>query len=161
MNRTAMVFVSLLMLSACASLPAHEDTFALASQADAAYHDGDWVAAEQGYLALIEAVPTDAYAYFRLANTLARQGRWQGAINAYTEALKRDPQLTKAYNNLATVYLLQAEYALEAGLASLRPEHRQHSPLVHKLEELRRIAHIPVQETPSPAAGITGPMASQ
>lgn len=145
-----------ILLGACATAVPRDNAFTQVEHADAAYRRGDWAAAEKGYRAVTQAVPSDAYAHFRLGNTLAHQGRFEAAIGAYREALTREPHLTKAYHNLATVYLLQAEQALVATRARLRPGDPGAGLIDHKLAALREATRAPLQETRSPAAGIAG-----
>lgn len=89
--------------------------FELVKDADKAYEQGYWPKAEQGYRAVIDKAPDDAYAWFRLGNVQLQQGRHTGAIEAYQAVLAREPAWTKAYYNLSTAYLLQAQSILEAG----------------------------------------------
>ncbi len=122
------------------------DAYALIKAADYAYERSQWQEAEKFYLNVIDAVPSDAYAYFRLGNTYTRQHRFMEAIEAYRHALAIDPKLVKAYNNLAAVHLIQAERAIETALASF-PDGGAAMPLLRlRHEQIKKLTSIPVDE---------------
>jgi Flp pilus assembly protein TadD len=150
----AVSLTALALLSGCATEPKRDETYLMVRDADLAYQRGDWPAAEREYLAVIERVPQDPYALFMLGNTFARQQRFDEALVAYEHALKRDPGYAKAYNNMATIYLLKAEFALEAAIAKLPPTDSGVAQARYKLEELRKLASIPLNETRSPLGSV-------
>ncbi|MCA1928750.1 VWA domain-containing protein [Rheinheimera sp.] len=65
---------------------------------NAAYRAQDYAAAEQSYRQL-----DTADASYNLGNSLAQQQKYQEAITAYQQALKKNPELTKAQQNLDAV----------------------------------------------------------
>jgi Ca-activated chloride channel family protein len=65
---------------------------------NAAYRAQDYAAAEQSYRQL-----DTADAAYNLGNSLAQQQKYQEAITAYQQALKKNPELTKAQQNLDAV----------------------------------------------------------
>lgn len=65
---------------------------------NAAYRAQDYAAAEQSYRQL-----DTADASYNLGNSLAQQQKYQQAIEAYQQALKKNPELTKAQQNLDAV----------------------------------------------------------
>jgi Ca-activated chloride channel family protein len=65
---------------------------------NAAYRAQDYAAAEQSYRQL-----DTADASYNLGNSLAQQQKYQEAISAYQQALKKNPELTKAQQNLDAV----------------------------------------------------------
>ncbi len=65
---------------------------------NAAYRAQDYAAAEQSYRQL-----DTADAAYNLGNSLAQQQKYQQAIEAYQQALKKNPELTKAQQNLDAV----------------------------------------------------------
>ena len=60
--------------------------------------------AEACYRKAIEHTPDEALGYFNLAGVLKQQGDRQGAIEAYTAAIQRQPALTEAHEQLALLY---------------------------------------------------------
>lgn len=63
-----------------------------------AYRKGDFAAAQRQF----EGIDSDQ-GWYNLGNALARQGRYDEAINAYDKALKRHPQMADAIANRAAV----------------------------------------------------------
>lgn len=142
---------AMLLLGACATNSKNK-IFDLVAQADAAYARGDWQQAERHYMAVVEVVPKDAYAYFRLGNVYAKQMNFDAAMQAYQAAIVRQGDMTKAYNNLALVHVLQAKRVLEAGQKTMRKGDPLQRRMKKMLREVQKIADIAVQETTSPAA---------
>lgn len=65
---------------------------------NAAYKAEDYAAAEQSYRQL-----DTADSLYNLGNSLAKQQKYQDAIDAYQQALTKNPELAKAQQNLDTV----------------------------------------------------------
>lgn len=84
----------------------------LLEAAEAAYAAQDWAAAERDYLALARQNPTNGQPVFKLGNLYTRTSRLDQAANAYAEAVKRDPALTRAWHNLGVVQLRLARKSL-------------------------------------------------
>ena len=61
--------------------------------------------------------PEFPYASFNIGNTYVKLKDYQSAINAYTEALERDPDMPEAYFNRGVVRILDGKIA--EGLADL------------------------------------------
>ncbi len=108
MRRIAAVALVAALVGGCAQGLVRPDYYALKLGADDAYHAGDYAAAQAHYRVLVEAVPREADPWFKLGNIHARLGQPEAAVAAYQEALLRDPQLGKAWNNLAVIHLRQA-----------------------------------------------------
>jgi tetratricopeptide (TPR) repeat protein len=83
---------------------------------------------------------------------LRNQHKFDEALQAYYETLKRDETYTKAYNNIATVYLLKAEFSLEAAINNFPDNHQFVSAARAKLNELRKISRMSLTDVTSPAA---------
>ena len=81
------------------------------NQADAAYQAGRWKEASGHYRGVLEQMPQDPYAWFRLGNSLTRQGEYSYAIQAFEASLKHDARQTKPWFNLSTAHLLGAQLA--------------------------------------------------
>ena len=88
------------------------DLFELQKQADQAYLNDDYTAAERDYEILIKELPEIALHWFRLGNIYVRTNRPAAAISLYREAVLRDPTYAKAWYNMSIVQLKQTAYSL-------------------------------------------------
>lgn len=139
-----------LLLSACATQQRQGEVGKYLEKAERAYDSENWTQAEGAYRELIRLIPQDAYAYFRLGNTLAKQARLDEAASFYRESLARDAGQARAYNNLAMVYLLLAESAIEAAISKGQANEKSTLTAIKMQKEIRKISNIPVQEIGSP-----------
>ena len=73
-----------------------------------AYQAGDYLAASEKFEKLVEEIPKDAELWFRLGNSFAKIQLPQEAINAYRNALLRDPGMAKAWYNMGLIHLQAA-----------------------------------------------------
>ncbi len=89
------------------------DMLKLIETANKAYIDKNWVEAEQQYREIVKTMSKDEFSYFRLGNTLLRQGRLDEATEFLNQAISLNPQFLEARHNLSTVYILQAERQLQ------------------------------------------------
>uniref|UniRef100_A0A486XQL5 TPR domain protein in aerotolerance operon n=1 Tax=Rheinheimera sp. BAL341 TaxID=1708203 RepID=A0A486XQL5_9GAMM len=67
-------------------------------QGNAAYRSGDYQGAEQAFRQAI-AEKSNQHSWHNLGNSLAQQGRYQDALDAYTEALQHQPDFNPAQQN--------------------------------------------------------------
>ncbi|GAB60145.1 VWA domain-containing protein [Rheinheimera nanhaiensis] len=67
-------------------------------QGNAAYRGGDYATAEQDFRRAVEAAPNQ-HSWHNLGNSLAQQGRYQEALDAYHEALQHAPDFAPAQQN--------------------------------------------------------------
>jgi len=145
-----------MLIGGCASQPEPSNkgvsAFELVTVADRAYKQGKWKEAEKAYISVIGQVPNDAYAYFRLGNTLAKQLRFKDAELAYSKSLQRDGNKTKVYHNIALIHLLQAESSLSAGLKSIPAQDGNAAQVKHMLWQLKKITRVNLKEVPSPVS---------
>lgn len=74
----------------------------------AAYRAGDYLAAEQAWATLNDKSPAASHSY-NLGNALARQGRFEEALDAYQSALQQDPELEQARHNAELIQRLLDE----------------------------------------------------
>lgn len=109
------------ILSACAAGGVKSDLMELRAAAFQAYAQGDWITAEQRFLALTRRVPGEGEFWFRLGNIYARTHQPEAAIEAYKEALLRQYDTPKAWHNMGIVYLRQAGNAFTQLLTELEP----------------------------------------
>lgn len=154
-----LLFATLLMVGCATTDKGSQDIFAVLGKANAAYAREDWLEAETLYRQLAQRVPDDAYAFFRLGNVYGRQSRWDEAVDAYYEALRRDAGMAKAYHNLAVIHMLQAEAAFEAAVAKAPRDEAVIKQARRMLAEIRKITRIPVQNV-KPPTGTKPPAAS-
>ena len=78
---------------------------------DASIAQKNWSAALTQLDARIASNPRDAQAKFKRGTVLARLGRDDEAITAFTELTQTYPELPEPYNNLAALYAKQGRYA--------------------------------------------------
>jgi cytochrome c-type biogenesis protein CcmH/NrfG len=90
------------------SEPDLENIMQVEQQANTAYQNEDWKAAEVAYLDLTQKAPSQAEPWFRLGNIYARTERLDAAVTAYRNALLRNNEYSKAWHNLGIVHLRQA-----------------------------------------------------
>jgi len=151
LNVLLLMLLPLLMFG-CASTSHNTENYDLVANADKAYENGDFRSAELAYMELVHKMPNDPYAYFKLGNTFANQHKFDEALQAYYETLRRDETYIKAYNNIATVYLLKAEFSLQAAINNFPDDHQSAIAGRAKLNELRKISRMSLTEVASPAA---------
>lgn len=101
--RYAVVLLSLL-LGGCGASGLLVDR----DQAYKFYDQGDYATACQQFEQLVSEIPKDDELWFRMANACARAEYPQKAIDAYQEALVRNPSLTKAWYNMGIVQMQTA-----------------------------------------------------
>ncbi len=97
------------------------DVFDLANRARQAYLQSRLLEAASLYQQIVERVPNDADAWFRLGNTYTQQGSYQQAIHAYQTSLSNERNQPKAWFNLSTSYLLSSQAAMRESQAQMRP----------------------------------------
>lgn len=118
-------------------------------QADLAYKQGDLKAAEQAYRQAIKQSPHNASAQYRLGNTLARENRYDDAIEAYKASLAQDANQMQTYNNLATLYMFQAQAILASGVDHLPADDGNTAQIKHMLWQLKKITPEQLQDVGS------------
>jgi tetratricopeptide (TPR) repeat protein len=123
----------------------------LLEMADKAYNQGRWSEAEQHYLAITKAAPTDFYAWFRLGNTRLHQGNIESAIHAYQLSIQRDQKQPKPHHNLAEAYLIMAYKALENAYLLSEASSYERKVIEKKRDQLQPIIYKRVKDLPSPA----------
>ena len=103
-------------------------------QAEALYLSGHLKEAQAAFEQLTQTYPRNAEVWFRLGNTLLKEGDYDGAAVALQNAMLFDPGQGRAAMNLALVRLAQAQSALEAARTRLQAS----SPQRERAEELQR-----------------------
>ncbi len=103
-NLLVLVGLILFFVSGCAK----PDLTATRQLAFEAYQAGDYTAAADKFQVLVTEIPKDADLWFRLGNSYAKSKAPQKAINAYENALLRDPKMAKAWYNMGLIYLQES-----------------------------------------------------
>lgn len=122
------------------------DAASIVIAADAAYQTGQWSVAEKKYRDVTSRVPNDAYAHFKLGNTLMQLQRLDEASVAFRSALNADPAHAKAASNLATVYLMLAEQALHVAIDEMKHNDPRAAMLMLRERKIHEVVDIPVDE---------------
>lgn len=128
-----------LLLSGCAGLSPSSNLVSTQKDADQAYAAGQYEQAAKGYGRLAHAMPTDAGVRYQLGNSLARLGDVNAAINAYREALVRDPQHARAWHNLLQVQLREALRTASEMQRNLNRQQPHADQALHNAEQLLRL----------------------
>lgn len=118
MIKKKLILVMIIFLSGCTSLAStqiHTDPLgsdnllAILEEANSAYHEKNWPQAEVQYRKIIKIMVKDEFSYFRLGNTLLRQGRFNEAIGYFQQAITLNADFNEARHNLTTTYIVLAE----------------------------------------------------
>ena len=117
-----LLWCAILALQGCVTpVQSNETTIQVTvGKAISAYEKGDYAEAVKHYRQLIEILPKDSELWFRLGNAYARQGNSMMAIEAYSEALVRDPQDSRAWHNRGMVQLEMAAANYAEAIATLK-----------------------------------------
>ena len=156
-RRLALALTLLVSLAGCAAAPLAsggagsaagytDEVFALSAEADRAYRESRLIDAARHYQRLTERVPEDAYSWFRLGNTYARQGHYERATFAYERSVAHDPEQPKAWFNLSTAYLLGAQEAMRRAWSRLRTGDPARAMIGARLEGLEALIHERIEE---------------
>ena len=147
-SRIVVMGLALSVLTSCTTLGSQSgsvssqpdvDLFLVSVNAQKAYQQSRWLDAARFYQEIVEHVPSDAIAWFRLANTYAQQGALERAIHAYQQSLTHDSEQPKVWFNLSTAYLLNGQSAMQQAHARMRatdPARMTINARVHRLGEL-------------------------
>lgn len=93
----------------------------LRHEAAALYQKKAYAEAMPLYQQLVEAVPNDAIAWFRLGNLHVRLQQPEKAIAAYQKAVLLDPGVSKAWHNIGILRLRQAANSFTQSLQYIPP----------------------------------------
>ena len=135
--------LSLLLLTACSSTAEKTKSkalFEILEKANTAYSEGNWLQAEMHYLALLEKVPDDAYAWLRIGNARLQTGKINASITAYTESIRHDPNQSKSYYNLSTAYMIQAQRSLESAKKNMQKYDPGLSLVEQRIDAIKKLS---------------------
>jgi tetratricopeptide (TPR) repeat protein len=107
---TLLLWLCCAVFSGCAATgqTKPDDPVKLRAQAVQAYRDGRYAAAVAGFEELVAAMPKDSELWFRLGNAYAKARKPDQAVQAYREALLRNPEYGKAWYNLGMMHMQEA-----------------------------------------------------
>ncbi len=108
MKATATWFCVLLLCLIMGGCISVKNLTAEREQAFLAYEQGNFEKASQQFEILVQEIPKDAELWFKLGNSYARVQYPQKAIEAYQNALLRDPGLSKAWYNMGIIQMQTA-----------------------------------------------------
>ena len=128
-KRTMSVLLLLVLCSACA----RKDLTRVREEAYAAYEKSEYTTAAESFALLVEKSPEDVEFWFRLGNSYARIQNPQAAVNAYQNALLRDPTHVKAWYNMGVI---QSQVALKTFVDMQGYVNKDH-PLARQGESMR------------------------
>lgn len=123
------------------------DLFLLSVDAQRAYQESRWLDAVRLYQQIVEHAPSDAIAWFRLANTYAQQGAFERAVYAYEQSLSFDSEQPKAWFNLSTVYLLNAQSSMRQSHERMRTGDPARELIDVRLELIGKLLHGRMEES--------------
>jgi len=138
----AVLTLAAALLSACAT-PPHADSSELAAatvaphagedrvrqlqQAEALYLAGRLAEAQAAFEQLAQQLPRNGEVWFRLGNTLLREGRYDDAATALLNAVSLDTGNGRAALNLSLARLAQAQAALATAQSRLAADSAERS----------------------------------
>jgi TolA-binding protein len=108
-------------------------------QAEALYLSGRFKEAENAFAQLTRSYPNNAEVWFRLGNTLMKQGRYDDAAAPLQTAIALEPGNGRAALNLALCRLAQAQAAVDVArgrFAAGTPERQQSDALDRRLKSI-------------------------
>jgi len=128
------------------------DIFELKQRAEQAYQQSHWIESVRLYQSLVERNPGDSGAWFRLGNIYTQQGAFQRAVNAYEQSLTHDADQPKAWFNLSTAYLLNAQSAMRGSYRLLKDGDPAKQLVAERLGTLSVLVNGRFEEGVAPAA---------
>jgi tetratricopeptide (TPR) repeat protein len=144
--KVAAWFLLTVLLAGCgtapfAKTPTQRLTYVLDTQqrADAAYRSGDTEHAGALYLQLTKTIPQEADYWYMLGNTYVRTQQPDQAVQAYQQAIARNPNHTRAWHNLGIVRMRQAMAAFVSSASTAKAEDPMHEVSTLLVDELARI----------------------
>jgi hypothetical protein len=163
--KVASWFLFTVLLAGCGIVPSTKTstqrlTYVLTTQqqANAAYQSGDMEHAAALYLQLTKMIPQEADYWYMLGNAYVRTQQPDQAVQAYQQAIARNPNHARAWHNLGIVRMRQAMAAFVSSASTAKAEDPMHEVSTQLAGELARITSSGVNSskpqdqvsTPSP-----------
>jgi len=152
----AAAFVVLILVSGCASQAPKPAMVQKYERALEYYRQSRFTDAEALFQQIVQAHPDHVDTWFRLGNLYVRTGQNEAAVYAFTQCLKRNPQYSKAWHNLALVHVKQAVAVLEEGMTHLSVNAPERASFERVRDALGGVSVVnekalrPVLDQPSP-----------
>ena len=108
-------------------------------QAEAAYRSNDMEHAAALYLQLTRTIPQEADYWYMLGNTYVRTQQPDKAVQAYQQAIARNPNHARAWHNLGIVRMRQATAAFVSSAGTAKPDDPMYAVSTRLADELARI----------------------
>jgi cytochrome c-type biogenesis protein CcmH/NrfG len=108
-------------------------------QAEAAYRSNDMQHAEALYLQLTRMIPQEADYWYMLGNTYVRTQQPDNAVQAFQQAILRNPNHARAWHNLGIVRMRQATAAFVSSASTAKADDPLQALSTHLADELARI----------------------
>jgi len=121
-------------------------------RADEAYRAGDMAHATVLYQQLTEMIPQEADYWYMLGNTYVRTQQPDPAVQAYQQAIARNPNHTRAWHNLGIVRMRQATAAFVSSAGTATAEDPMHAKSTQLVDALARIGSGGTPQDQLPAA---------
>ena len=159
---TAAALAACIALTGCATPPpaepvvagadqlSPEQLVALGAQAEQAIAAGDLRTGGELYVRIVRAQPDQAGAWFRLGTIYLRTGQPGWAQQAFEQALRNDPQMSKAHANLALAHLRQFRVSAMQAVGSEQISEANRQALKTLLKDVDHVLQ------PAAATGMAG-----
>lgn len=115
------------------------DVLTTQHDAEAAYHLGNFDTAATLYQHLTRLIPQEANYWYLLGNTYVRLQQPDLAVQAYQQAILRDPKHARAWHNLGIVRMRQAEAAFVSSASTATVADPMHEVSSHLADALATI----------------------
>jgi predicted Zn-dependent protease len=115
------------------------DVMTIQERADAAYRSNDMGHAASLYLKLTKLAPKDADNWYMLGNAYVRTQQPDNAVQAYQQAIARNPNHSRAWHNLGMVRMRQAMAAFVSSASTAQPRDPMRQVSTQLADELARI----------------------
>jgi tetratricopeptide (TPR) repeat protein len=137
-----------------ASTPRLSYVLTLQEQADTAYRTDDMQRAAALYLQLTKLIPQEADYWYMLGNSYVRTQQPDRAVEAYQQAIARNPNHTRAWHNLGIVRMRQAMAAFVSSASTAKQGDPLRDVSTRLADDLARIgtAGSPIPNPPRTAA---------
>lgn len=135
-----------LLLAGCSATPLTKSptqrlnrVLTMQQDAETAYRSNDMERAVALYLQLTKTIPQEADYWYMLGNSYVRTQQPDRAVDAYQQALARNPNHTRAWHNLGIVRMRQATAAFASSASTAKAEDPMHEISARLASELSRV----------------------
>ena len=136
------------------------DVLTAQERAETAYRANDMQRAAALYLQLTRMIPQEADYWYMLGNTYVKTEDPDRAVQAYQQAITRNPNHSRAWHNLGIVRMRQARAAFASSASTAKEGDPLHDMSTHLADDLAHIGSVPAEgrnqlaaTSPPPATG--------